>query len=121
MSPGPSHRRPHVPVIVACCVGGFAMGVNFTNVGALASRVAHGYGISLATVGLLTATLITMHAFMQLPGGPLADRVGARTMSVVGLSIVLVSNIGLAFVPDVGPALVLRALTGVGTGVSFVA
>jgi hypothetical protein len=43
--------------IVAGCTLGIASGWNFGNVGAIPSELARSYGVTLATVGLLTTAM----------------------------------------------------------------
>ena len=50
------------------------------------------YGVSLAAVGLLTTALFVTHLAVQIPGGRLIDRVGARTVGLAALAIVAAAN-----------------------------
>jgi MFS family permease len=109
------------PAVVASSAAGIAYGANFTNIGAVAERVASGYGIVLATVGLFTTVLVAVHAITQIPGGRLVDRIGARTLTLASIVILVVCNAILLIAPQPGLALALRALAGIGTGIGFVA
>jgi predicted MFS family arabinose efflux permease len=115
----PPRRR--TPAVVACCAGGFGMGINFTNLGAIAGRTGRVYGVSLTTVGLMTTALVASHAAMQIPGGRVTDRIGSRRVGTAALLFVTACNIGLLVAPEPALALSLRALMGVGTGFGFVA
>ena len=57
---------------------GAAVTWNISNVGAIAGVMGASYGVSLAAVGLLTTGLFVTHLAVQIPGGRLIDRVGAR-------------------------------------------
>ena len=46
----------------------------------------------LGTIGFLTTALFVSHLAMQIPGGRLVDRHGARTMGTVALVIVIAGN-----------------------------
>jgi len=59
---------------------------NVSNVGAVADEAAHAYGVSLATVGLLTTALFLTHLAVQLPAGRACDRFGARRVGFVALA-----------------------------------
>jgi MFS family permease len=63
--------------VVVACVVVLVSAWNITNIGAVASEVAHAYGVSLATVGLLTAALVLTHTAVQIPAGKASDRFGA--------------------------------------------
>jgi MFS family permease len=107
--------------VAAGSVAGIACGANFTNVGAIAERVASGYGVPLATVGLFTTALVASHAITQIPGGRLVDRIGARTLTLASVVILIVCNAILMTAAEPILALGLRAVAGIGTGICFVA
>ena len=66
---------------------------NISNVGAVAGRAwATSYGVSLAAVGLLTTALFVTHLAVQIPGGRLIDRVGARRIGLAALAVVAAGN-----------------------------
>jgi len=94
---------------------------NISNVGAIATVEGASYGVSLATVGLLTTALFVTHLAVQIPGGRLIDRVGARNVGLVALVIVAAGNAIALTTPTIGIGLGARALMGLGTGVGFVA
>ena len=50
------------------------------------------YGVSLAAVGLLTTGLFVTHLAVQIPGGRLIDRVGARRIGLASLAVVAAAN-----------------------------
>ena len=58
---------------------------------------------------------------MQIPGGRAADRFGPRRSGLVGLTLIGVGNAVALAAPEPGLALTMRALMGVGTGLTFVA
>lgn len=107
--------------VVGGCAAGLATGWNVANIGAIPSHLARSYGVGLAVVGLFTTALFVTHLAMQIPGGRAADRFGARRAALVGLAVTVAFN-ALALVAA-EPALVIaaRALTGIGTGLAFVA
>ncbi len=79
------------------------------------------YGVSLAAVGLLTTALFATHLAVQIPGGRLIDRVGARTVGLWALAIVAVANAGALASPSFSFGIGARLVMGIGTGVGFVA
>lgn len=105
--------------VAACCIG-FAAGWNVSNITPIGTTIAHDYGIALATVGFFTTALFAAHAGVQVPGGMLIDRIGAKRMSFVGLSIIGATNALALIAPHTWLALLARVLMGLGTGISFV-
>ena len=103
------------------CALGLATGWNISNTGAIATQLAHAYGVGLATVGLFTTALFTTHLIAQIPGGRASDHFGARRAGLLAL----VAIAGFSSLSMIAPlawlAIVTRALTGFGTGVSFIA
>jgi MFS family permease len=99
----------------------FTPGFNAANVGAVADRTAHAYGVGLAVVGLFTTALFVTHAACQVPMGRLCDRFGARIVGALGLGIVAVASAAAVSWREVGFAISMRLVAGVGTAAAFVA
>ncbi len=107
--------------ILGACALGLSAGWNVANTGAVAQQLADSYGVSLAAIGLLTTALFITHLAMQIPGGRMSDRYGARRAGLVGLALIVVfSTIAMA-APVFELGLAMRALTGLGTGLGFIA
>jgi MFS family permease len=100
---------------------GLAVGWNVGNVGAIAPTLSEEYVASLAAIGLLTTALFIVHLGVQIPGGRLIDATGARRISLAGVGILLGGNALALVAPDLGLGLAARAVTGVGTGLAFIA
>jgi NNP family nitrate/nitrite transporter-like MFS transporter len=100
---------------------GLAVGYNIANVGPAAQTLSEAYGVRLALVGLLTTALFVTHLLMQIPGGTLVDRRGARTLAGVGLAIIAAGNVVALIAASFALGLVARLVAGLGTGVGFVA
>ena len=105
--------------------GGFlvaaTVGWNISELGAIATRLSHAYGVGLATIGLFTTAQFVVHMAMQIPGGRTADRFGARRTALLGVLVIAAGN--AIALPAASPALgfVGRAVVGLGTGLAFVA
>jgi MFS family permease len=111
----------HRAAVGAGILVGFAVGSNVANIGAVATSLAHVYGVSLTVVGLFTTALFVTHTAVQIPGGQAIDRLGARRLAFLALAIVAAGS-GLAMIASSpGLVLVARAATGVGTGIGFIA
>ena len=105
--------------------GGFALaftpGFNVANIGAVADRVSHAYGVGLGVVGLFTTGLFVTHAAMQVPAGRLCDRLGARMVGVAGLLVVAGASTAAALGPrEAWFAIAMRLVAGLGTAAAFV-
>jgi len=105
--------------------GGLALaataGWNVSNVGAVADQLSQAYGVSLAVIGLFTTGLFVTHAALQVPGGRFCDRLGARPVGLAGLAIAAAASALALTWREAAFAIAMRVLTGVGTGLSFVA
>jgi len=105
--------------------GGLVLGAgvtwNISNVGAVAGQLSASYGVSLAAVGLLTTALFATHLLLQIPGGRVIDRVGARRVGLTALAVVAAGNAIALTAPTLEVGLAARTLMGVGTGAGFVA
>jgi len=110
-----------LPATLGASAAGITVGWQITSVGAVADTVGEGYGVSLAAVGLLTTAMFITHLAVQLPGGRLIDRVGARFVAIIGIAIVGGSNALALVAPEFGLGVTARALMGVGTGLTFIA
>jgi MFS family permease len=99
---------------------GIAVGWNITVLGPIATPLSHAYDVSLTTIGLFVTVQFVVHMLMQIPGGRAADRLGARTSALAGLTIIALGS--AVSLPAAEPALGFlgRAVVGVGTGFAFV-
>jgi predicted MFS family arabinose efflux permease len=72
-------------------------------------------------IGLLTTTLFISHLVAQLPAGIATDRVGARSVALVTIALVVLGNVIALTTPSIAVAAVARAVAGLGSGGAFVA
>jgi MFS family permease len=98
----------------------FTPGFNVANVGAVADRISHSYGVGLAVVGLFTTGLFVTHAAFQVPMGRLCDRFGPRLVGGVGLVIVAAASAAALTWREAAFAIAMRLVAGTGTAASFV-
>jgi MFS family permease len=112
-------------VTARAALGGLALaftpGFNVANVGAVADRTSHAYGIGLGVVGLFTTALFVTHAAFQVPMGRLCDRYGARLVGGLGLLVVAGASAAALLWQVAAFAIGMRLVAGVGTAASFVA
>ena len=97
------------------------MGYNIGNVGPAADVLAQAYDVRLGAVGLLATALFLTHLVMQIPGGRLVDRHGARLLGMWALAIIAAGNLVAIQVESFGLGVAGRLVAGVGTGIGFVA
>ena len=108
-------------VVVGGLGVGFAVGWQVTELGAVATRLAHAYGVGLATIGLLTTAQFLVHMAMQIPGGRAADRFGAWNTGLLALALMAAGNALSLIGPYLALAFLGRIVVGLGTGFGFVA
>jgi MFS family permease len=106
--------------LICGCIVAFAYSANYTNHAPLAPALMHEFGFNQALAGLLTTGIFATHAGMQIPGGHIVDRLGAKRVLVFALAWVAVGNLGLAFAGAYWQLLACKIFTGLGTGVCFV-
>lgn len=79
------------------------------------------FGFNQASAGLLTTGIFLTHALMQVPGGRLADRLGAARVLAAALTWVSVGNFAIAFAGAYWQLLLWKVFVGIGTGTCFTA
>ena len=110
-----------LPATLGASAAGITVGWQVANVGAVADTVGEGYGVSLAAVGVLTTAMFVTHLAVQLPGGRLIDRVGARSVAIAGITLIGIMNAVALITPAFALGVSARALLGIGTGLTFIA
>jgi MFS family permease len=99
---------------------GFAVGWNIAVIGPVATTLSHVYGVTLTVVLLFVTVQFVTHLLMQLPGGRAADRLGARTSTLIGLALILLGNVVCLLGAYAALGFLGRAIVGVGTGFALV-
>jgi NNP family nitrate/nitrite transporter-like MFS transporter len=99
---------------------GISLGFIFMNIPPALDRLMDLYGVSYLRISILISTLFWSHALMQVPAGMIGDRLGIRPTLLMGLCFICLGNLVPIFSPHLGPALIGRVITGIGTGLSFV-
>ena len=103
------------------CLVGFSISWNIANTGPVATQLAHRYGTSLGVIGLLTTVLFFTELLVMVPGGRAIDRYGAKRVALLGIAMMLPTNLLLLVPTSVVAALALRAFGGLGVGFGFLA
>ena len=100
---------------------GLSLGFIFMNIPPALDRLMDLYGASYLRISILISTLFWSHALMQVPAGMIGDRLGIRPALLMGLCFICLGNLIPILFPHLGPAILSRIVTGIGTGLSFVA
>ena len=100
---------------------GFVFSANYTNHGPLVPTLVKDLNITLALAGFLTTAIFLSHGALQIPGGALADKLGAKKVAFWALIIITAGNVLIGFSDSYGAILVLKFIIGIGTGMAFIA
>jgi len=119
-APAALSERSQRAALLCGCIVAFAYSANYTNHAPLALALMREFGFNQARAGFLTTGIFATHAAMQIPGGHLVDRLGAKRVLFGALAWVMLGNLGLAFAGGYWQLLACKIFTGIGTGVCFV-
>lgn len=108
----------HILIAFGASLG---MGVAFLNLTPVLPVLQSTYRASNARMGMLVTVLLFSHSLVQVPSGIVVDRFGVRTGVLAALGLGFLGNVFSLFSQDYYFLLAMRFLTGIGTGLSFVA
>ena len=113
-------KRNRVTVVVAVCVGVFMASLDLFIVNIAFPDIQRSFhGTSLSDLSwILNAYAIAFGALL-VPAGRWADRVGRKTVYLLGLGIFTVASAACAAAPSVLALVIARALQGVGAAMLF--
>jgi nitrate/nitrite transporter NarK len=100
---------------------GFVFSANYTNHGPLVPTLVKELNITLALAGALTTAIFLTHGILQIPGGALADKLGAKKVAQWSLVIITIGNFLIGFSNSYYQILALKFIIGIGTGSAFIA
>jgi nitrate/nitrite transporter NarK len=100
---------------------GFVFSANYTNHGPLVPILIKDLNITLAMAGALTTAIFLTHGALQIPGGALADKLGAKRVALWSLVIITVGNCLIGLSDSYYQILMLKFIIGIGTGSAFIA
>ncbi|WP_084079274.1 nitrate/nitrite transporter [Demequina sp. NBRC 110057] len=118
--PARATRRAWIAMAIAALVYFMAV-VHRTSFGIAGIEASERFGIEATALSVLAMIQIAVYASMQLPAGALIDRLGSRTVLVVGSLIMAAGQVLLAFAPGLGWAVAARVLIGAGDAPIFIA
>jgi MFS family permease len=103
----------------------FLMGLNlgfiFLNIPPALDLLMALYGASYTRISILISSLLWSHALMQIPAGLITDRLGLRRALAICLACMGAGGLIPALAPSLEVAVAGRVLTGLGTGLGFIA
>lgn len=93
--------------------------VNRSSLSAVGVDTAERFGADAATLSMFAVVQLAVYGGMQIPIGLLLDRYGARPIMTIGMLLMAVGQLTLAFSPSVGVAIFARMLLGAGDAAVF--
>ncbi|MFC9918209.1 MFS transporter [Agromyces binzhouensis] len=92
---------------------------NRSSLSAVGVDAAVRFDADASTLSMFAVIQLAVYGGMQIPVGLLLDRFGARPMITIGMALMAVGQLVLAFAPDVGWAIFARMLLGAGDAAVF--
>ena len=86
----------------------------------VSAEVSADLGLDAAQLGILGAIVLYGYAAMQIPGGLLADWIGARKIISIAMLLTAVATFGFSRSTNLTQAVISRLLTGIGISVVYV-
>jgi MFS family permease len=92
---------------------------NRTSLSAVGVDAAVRFDADASVLSLFAVVQLAVYGAMQIPVGLLLDRFGARPIITVGMFLMAIGQLVMAFAPDVGTAIFARMLVGAGDAAVF--
>ena len=92
---------------------------NRTSLSAVGIDAADRFQADAATLSMFAVVQLAMYGGMQIPVGVLLDRYGARPIMTIGMILMALGQLTMAFSPSVGVAILARVLLGAGDAAIF--
>jgi MFS transporter, DHA2 family, methylenomycin A resistance protein len=102
--------------LAACTAAAALLQLDGTVITVALPTVAHDLHVSNSSTALILSAYFAAYALMLFPGGRLVDRLGARWVALLGLSVFAVGAALGAVVSTLGLLCATRVLQGVGAG-----
>ena len=106
-------------ILAVLCLMYLILYIDRVNLATLAPRMTADLGLSNTQFGLAVSAFSYPYAFIQLFGGWLSDRLGARRMLLVSGAIVVVATMLTGLVGGLASLIALRIALGFGEGFAF--
>ena len=93
--------------------------MNRTSLAAVGVDAAERFSADAATLSMFAVVQLAVYGGMQIPIGVVLDRWGARPIMTVGMVLMALGQLAMAFSPSVGVAIFARVLIGAGDAAVF--
>jgi MFS family permease len=93
--------------------------INWLNVGAVFASMAAEFGEGVTGLGSVTGSFFIGVALMQVPGGIMAARLGAKRVVVLGTILSSSAALGCGLAPSISAIIALRFVVGAGMALVF--
>ncbi|OZI38039.1 MFS transporter [Bordetella genomosp. 10] len=100
--------------LLVLALGMFALGTDSFVVAGILPQLASSYGVGIGAAGQMTTTYAIAYALLAPTIAALAAAVPRKRLMLAGLSIFVAANLGTAWAPTFGLALLTRVLAGLG-------
>ncbi len=100
--------------LLVLALGMFALGTDSFVVAGILPQLATTYGVSIGAAGQMTTTYAITYALLAPTIAALAAAVPRKRLMLAGLSVFVLANLGTAYAPTLGMALLTRVLAGLG-------
>ncbi|HET6637048.1 MAG TPA: MFS transporter [Streptomyces sp.] len=116
---GPGGRRAVAMWTVGVTV--YFVAVTFrTSLGVAGLDAADRFDVNSSALSTFSLLQLLVYAGMQIPVGLLVDRLGTKRVLTIGIVLFTAGQLGFAFAPGYGTALVFRVLLGCGDAMTFI-
>lgn len=92
---------------------------NRSSLSAVGVDAADRFQADASTLSMFAVLQLAVYALMQIPVGILLDRHGARPIMTIGMALMAIGQLVMAFSPNVGVAIAARMLLGAGDAALF--
>ncbi len=107
-------------VIWGISVAGYVLAItNRTSLAAVGVDAADRFMADASTLSMFAVLQLGVYGAMQIPVGLLLDRYGARPIITIGMALMAVGQLAMAFSPNVGIAIAARMILGAGDAAVF--
>jgi MFS family permease len=107
-------------IVYLIAITAFTLAVMLTSISVIIPDLMRDLKINADNIGVLSAIYALIYAFMQIPGGSLADRIGPRKVITIFLILGGFGILLFSWAPNYGVGIAGRVLTAFGVGVLYV-
>lgn len=116
--PSPPRARAWIIWVVGVLAYTFAV-ANRTSLSAVGVDAANYFQTDASTLSMFAVLQLAVYGAMQIPVGLLLDKHGARPIMAVGMALMAIGQLVMAFAPNVAVAIGARMLLGLGDAAVF--